>query len=183
LKTLEKINRKGNRNSRKIGKANSAQDNPLSLDRAHARSLASLCLTGGPACRRKPERPLSLALSLLHGTGLSAPLLSRAPAPSLSLSAPPTPPVSASLTSRPRSPRCGRAHDRAFSGHVQAPALLLTPAPCSPTSPLPFAPSAQLSRSLSLALPTRTENLCHRPPTFVACSVAAVVPMPRPVPR
>jgi hypothetical protein len=36
LKTLEKINRKGNRNSRKIGKANSAQGNPLSLAPARA---------------------------------------------------------------------------------------------------------------------------------------------------
>jgi hypothetical protein len=34
LKTLEKINRKGNRNSRKKEKANSAQGNPVSL--AHA---------------------------------------------------------------------------------------------------------------------------------------------------
>jgi hypothetical protein len=99
------------------------------------------------ACQRKPERPLSLALSLLRGTNLSAPLLS--PTPAFPLSAPLTPPVSASLTSRPRSPHRGRAHDRAFSGHDRAPAPLLNPVPCSPTSPLPFAPSAQLSRPLS----------------------------------
>jgi hypothetical protein len=72
-------------------------------------------------------------------------LLSRALAPSLS--APPTPLVSTSLTSRPRSPRRGRAHVRAFSSHDRAPVALLNPAPCSPISPLPFAPSAQLSRS------------------------------------
>jgi hypothetical protein len=74
-----------------------------------------------------------------------APLLSRVP--TLPLSASPTPLVSTSLTSRPRSPRRGRAHVRAFSGHGRVPAPLLNPAPCSPTSPLPFAPSAQLSRS------------------------------------
>jgi hypothetical protein len=36
-----------------------------------------------------------------------------------------------------------------------SPAPLLSLAPCSPTSPLSFAPSAQPSRHLSLALPTR----------------------------
>jgi hypothetical protein len=104
LKTLEKINRKGNRNSREIGKANSAQGSPLSPAPARARPCAR---QADPACRCKPERPLSLALSLLCGTDLSAPLLS--PTPTFPLSAPPTPPVSASLTSRPRSPRRGRA--------------------------------------------------------------------------
>jgi hypothetical protein len=103
------------------------------------------------------KRPLSLALSLLCGTDLSAPLLS--PTSAFPLSAPPTPPVSASLTSRPRSPRRGRAHDRAFSGHDRAPAPLLNPAPCSPTSPLPFAPSAQLSRPLS-----RSSHANREPP-------------------
>jgi hypothetical protein len=37
LKPLEKINRKGNRNSRKIGKGNSTQGSPLSLARARPR--------------------------------------------------------------------------------------------------------------------------------------------------
>jgi hypothetical protein len=69
--------------------------------------------------------------------------------PAFPLSGPPTPPLSASLTSRPRSPRRGHAHDRAFFGHVRAPAPLLKPAPCSPTSPHPLAPSTQLSRPLS----------------------------------
>jgi hypothetical protein len=60
LKTLEKINRKGNRNSRKIGKTNSAQGSPLSPARAHA----SLCLIGGPhlsAQTQAPSLPRSLA--------------------------------------------------------------------------------------------------------------------------
>jgi hypothetical protein len=160
LKTLEKINRKGNRNSKKIGKANSAQGSPLSL--APARALVRPCAWhADPACRRKPECPLSLALSLLRGTGLSAPLLSRAP--TIPLSAPLTPLVSASLTSRPRSPRCECAHVRAFSGHDWAPAPLLNLAPCSPTFALPFAPSAQLSRSLSLSL-SRSAHANREPP-------------------
>jgi hypothetical protein len=62
---------------------------------------------------------------------------------------PAVPTCQSSSTFRLRSPRRGRAHDRAFSGHDRAPAHLLNPAPCSPTSPLPFAPSAQLSRPLS----------------------------------
>jgi hypothetical protein len=82
-------------------------------------------------------------------------LLSRALAPSLS--APPTPPVSVSLTSRPRSPRRGRAHVCSFSSHDRAPAPLLNPAPCSPTFPLPFAPSAQLSHPLSRSAHTNRE--------------------------
>jgi hypothetical protein len=40
LKTLEKINRKGIRNSRKIGKANSAQGNPLRPARMRPRPRA-----------------------------------------------------------------------------------------------------------------------------------------------
>jgi hypothetical protein len=81
----------------------------------------------------------------------------------LPLSIPPSPPVSPSLTSCPRSPRRGRAHDRAFSGHVRSPAT------CSHTYPLSFAPSSQLPRSLSLslALPALTESSAtarRRPP-------------------
>jgi hypothetical protein len=84
---------------------------------------------------------------------------SRARPLSLSLSAPPTPLVSTSLTSRPRSPCRGRAHVRVFSGHDRAPAPLLNPAPCLPTSPLPFAPSAQLCCSLS-----RSARASQEPP-------------------
>jgi hypothetical protein len=101
----------------------------------------SLCLTGGPrlsAQTRAPSLPRSLAAPWDRPVGAIA--LAHARLPSLY---PIDPPVSASLTSRPRSPRRGHAHDRSFSGHDRA------PAPCSPTSPLPFAPSAQLSRSLS----------------------------------
>jgi hypothetical protein len=79
--------------------------------------------------------------------------------PAFPLSAPPTPPISSSLTSRPRSPRRGRAHVRAFSSHDRAPAPILNPVPCSPTSPLPFAPSAQLSRPLS-----RSAHVNREPP-------------------
>jgi hypothetical protein len=97
------------------------------------------------------------------GASLSAPYLSLCPvghccwrrslplpprAPTLSL-CPAVPTYQSSSTSRPRSPRRGRAHDRTFSGHVQAPAPLLSLTPCSPTPPLSFAPSAQPSRPLS----------------------------------
>jgi hypothetical protein len=173
LKTLEKINRKGNRNSRKIGKTNSAQGNPLSPARARARVRASLCLTGGPhlsAQTRAPSIPRSLAAPWDRPVGAVA--RTHARLPSL---CPADPPVSASLTSRPRAPRRGRAHDRAFSSHDRAPVPLLNPAPCSPTSPLPFAPSNQLSRS---AHANR-----EPPPTSTASSVAVVAPVPRPVPR
>jgi hypothetical protein len=106
-----------------------------------------LCLTGGPrlsAQTRAPSLPRSLAAPWDRPVGAVA--LAHARLPSL---CPIDPPVSASLTSRPQSPRRGRAHDRAFSGHDRAPAPLLNPAPCLPTSPLPFAPSTQLSRPLS----------------------------------
>jgi hypothetical protein len=81
----------------------------------------------GQPCRCRCSRPRSLSPSLR----------------------PAVPTYQPSSTSRPRSPRRGRAHDCAFSGHDRAPAPLLNPVPCSPTSPLPFAPSAQLSRPLS----------------------------------
>jgi hypothetical protein len=175
LKTLEKINRKDNRNSRKIGKANSAQGSPLSPAHARAPVPARPCSwQADPACRRKPERPLSLALSLLRGADLSALLLS--PTPTLPLSTPPTPPVSASLTSRPRSPP------------VDAPTTVRSPATTEPPRPARPPPLYHLhplpsSLALSLALPTRTENLRHRPPTSTTCSVAAVAPVPRLEPR
>jgi hypothetical protein len=123
-----------------------AQGSPLSPVRARARAPPlpdrqvppvgatlsapslplSLCPVGQP-CRRRCSRPHPLSPSLC----------------------PAVPTCQPSSTSHPRSPRRGRAHVRAFSGHDRAPAPLLNPAPCSPTSPLPFAPSAQLSRPLS----------------------------------
>jgi hypothetical protein len=86
----------------------------------------------------------------------------------LALSAPPTPLVSTSLTSRPRSPCRGHAHVRAFSGHDRSPAALLNLVPCSPISPLPFPPSAQLSHSLSLcSRESRTSATARRRPPRV----------------
>jgi hypothetical protein len=87
----------------------------------------------GPACRRKPERALSLSLSAPWARSVNAVLFPRALSLCLTV-----PTCQLSLTFCPRSPRRGRAHDR-----VQA------PAPCSPTSPLSFAPSTQLPRPLS----------------------------------
>jgi hypothetical protein len=153
LKTLKKINRKTIRNSLEIEKAISAQVGPLSP----ALARAPCALQAGPACRRKPERALSLSLSRCpvgqtcrrwfpHVRPLSLSLPRRLHWSAV-LNLPPT--ISPPWT-RPRSPRRGRAHDRTFSGHVRAPAPLLSPAPYSPTPPLSFAPSAQLSRPLSL---------------------------------
>jgi hypothetical protein len=105
-------------------------------------------------CSRPGFGPLESGCDMLCGAELSAPFFSPCP---LSLS-PAVPTCQPSLTSRPRSPRRARAHDRAFSKHVPAPAPILSPAPCSPTSPLSFEPSARLSRPLSLALSTQAEN-------------------------
>jgi hypothetical protein len=64
LKTLEKINRKGNRNSRKKEKAISAQTSPLSPAPARAPvPTRPQCLTGEPRLSA-PTRALSLPLSL-----------------------------------------------------------------------------------------------------------------------
>jgi hypothetical protein len=82
LKTLEKINRKGNRNSRKIGKANSAQGSPLSP--APARARVSLCLTGRPRLSAQTQAsslPRSLVAPWDRSVGAVA--LSRAHSPSL----------------------------------------------------------------------------------------------------
>jgi hypothetical protein len=84
----------------------------------------------GPSCQRRSLPPRLLSLC------------------------PAVPTCQSSLTSRPRSPRRGRAHDRVFSGHVPAPASLLSPAPCSPTSLAHLRPLPD-PLVLSLALPTR----------------------------
>jgi hypothetical protein len=94
---------------------------------------------------------LPLPLDALWGRAVGAVLFPRA----LSL-CPTVPTCQPSLTSRPRSPRRGRAHDRAFSCHVLASVPLLSPAPYSPTSPRSFAPPAKPSRPL--ALPTHVES-------------------------
>jgi hypothetical protein len=142
LKTLEKINRKAIRNSLEIEKAISAQlaqVGPAPRARAPARPR---CLTGGPRLSAPtPARPLSsLSLSLPRGPGLSVSFLSPARSlPSLSR----RPHLSAVPNLSPTIPRRGRAHVRAFSGHVRA------SAPCSPTSPHSLAPSAEPPRHLS----------------------------------
>jgi hypothetical protein len=175
LKTLEKINRKAIRNSLEIEKAISAQVGPLSparvppmLDRRAPHVGASLSA---------PSLPLSLAALWARPVGAGS--LACAHSPYL---CPTVPTCQSSSTFRPQSPRHGRAHDRVFSGHVRAPAPLLSPVPCSPTSPPSFAPFAQLSRPLSRSAHASREP-CHRPPTPTACSVATVAPVPRPVPR
>jgi hypothetical protein len=98
--------------------------------RAHSSPSLSHCSVG-PSCRRRsfPPRPLSLCSAV--------------------------PTCQLPLTFRPRSPHRGRAHDRAFSGHVQAPAPRLSPAPGLPT-PLSHLCPLPNSLALSLALPTQT---------------------------
>jgi hypothetical protein len=164
LKTLEKINRKANRNFLEIEKANLAQ-------------LAQV----GPACARlsvclasTPSLPLSRC-----PVGQSCQRRSLPPCP-LSL-CPAVPTCQLVLNLSPTIPHRGRTHDRAFSGHVRAPVPLLSLAPCSHTSPLSFAPSTQPIRPLSRSAHACRE-LRHRPPSTAACSVAAVAPVPRPVP-
>jgi hypothetical protein len=144
LKTLEKINRKAIRKSLEKGKPISAQVGPISLARARMLAPARpLFLTGGPRLSAPaPARPLSLAAPWAIPVGTGS--LACAHSPSL---CPTVPTCQSSSTFRPQSPLRGRAHDCVFSSHVRA------AAPCSPTSPLLFAPSAQLA--LSLTLPTR----------------------------
>jgi hypothetical protein len=182
LKTLEKINRKGNINSRKKEKVISAQASPISPARARVRARPPLELD-----RRAPfvGANLSVLISLsLSLSRCSVGLICRRCFPracplSLCLVVLTCQP---SLTSRPRSPRRGRTHVRAFSVHVRAPAPLLSLAPCSPTSPRSFAPSAKSSRPLSRSTHACRE-LRHRPPSTVACSAATVAFAPCPVPR
>jgi hypothetical protein len=182
LKTLEKINRKGNRNSRKKNKANSAQTSPLSPAPARLCPRVLGARQAGPAYRRQPERThsLSLTLAALWDRAIST-ILSLPHAHSLSL-CPAVPTCQPSLTSRPRSPHHGRAHDRAFSGHVPAPVPLLSPAPCSPTSPRSFVPSAKPPHPLSRSAHACRE-LRHRPPSTAARSAVSITSVPRPVPR
>jgi hypothetical protein len=111
----------------------------------------------GPACQRKPKHPLSLALSLLSGTGLSAPLLSRAPAPSLC----------------PTDPTCQRVPNLSptISPSWTRPCprvLRPRPSPCTPFEPhalLAHLPSSicALCQALSLSL-THSAHTNREPP-------------------
>jgi hypothetical protein len=162
LKTLEKINRKGNRNSGKKEKANSAQTNPLSRARTRARTRTpSVPDRRAPPVSANPSA-LTLSLAALWGRDVGAVLFPRV----LSL-CPAVPTCQSSLTSRPRSPRRTRAHVHAFSDHVLASVPLLSPAPCSPTSPRSFVPSAKSPHPLSLSLCPREQRAL--PPPVVDC--------------
>jgi hypothetical protein len=78
LKTLEKINRKGNRNSREIEKTNSAQAGPFKpKPRPRPRPRAPCVRQAGPACRRQPDAPLSLSLSIPWARPVGASSLAR----------------------------------------------------------------------------------------------------------
>jgi hypothetical protein len=169
LKTLERINRKGIRNSKKIGKANSAQGSPLSQpactpslpDRrappvgatpsAHSPSL-SRCQVG-PTCRRQfPSLVRSLSLSVSRAR---SPVPSHCPrvSPFLSLRRGPSlldPPSSRT----PWTIVCALAHVAGFLGHNACPrAQLPFRAPPVPrTHPSPhFARLHPLSRSAHAA--------------------------------
>jgi hypothetical protein len=139
LKTLEKINRKGNRNSMKIGKANSAQGNPLSPARACPRVLVpdrrtppvganpsalspslSRCSVG-PTCRRRCSRPRPPSLSLPH-----RPTCQRVPNLSPTISPPWTCPRPRVLRPRP-SPRAP-FEPRALLAHLPSSICALYPA-------------------------------------------------------
>jgi hypothetical protein len=96
---------------------------------------------------------LSLPLAALWGRYVGA-VPFPVPAPSLG---PAEPTCQSSPTSRPRSPTVDAptsAHSPATSSR---PTPLLSPVPCSPTSPRSFAPSAD-PLALSLALRARPEN-------------------------
>jgi hypothetical protein len=175
LKTLEKINRKAIRNSLENGKPNSAQVGPLSP--ARASSVPDRWAPPVGANSSAPSLPLSL--SLPRGPGLSAPFLSPARLlPSLSR----RPHLSSVPNLSPTIPRHGRAHVRAFSGHVPVPTPLLSPARCLSTSPCSLPPSAKPPRALSHSAHANRE-LRHRSPSVATHSAITVVPAPRLLPR
>jgi hypothetical protein len=132
LKTPEKINRKGNRNSLKIEKTNLAQ--LAQVGPACARPHPPV-LAGGPCLSVCLARASSLpvSLSLLGGADLSTLFLF--PAPALSLH-PADPTCQPSLTSRPRSPV------------VDAPTSVRSPP--RPRARAPFEPRALLAHLPSL---------------------------------
>jgi hypothetical protein len=168
LKTLEKINRKAIRNSLEIEKAISAH-----------LAQASLALRAPPVPdRRVPpvganQRALSPPLSLPRGPDLSVLVPSRAP--TLPLSAPPSPPVSRPQPSAHDLPVVDRSRPRVLRPRPCARALL------AHLSSLICVVCPTLSPSLSLY--PREQRAPPPPPTPTACSVAAVAPVPHPVPR
>jgi hypothetical protein len=135
LKTLEKINRKGIRNSLKIEKLNSAQLAQAGPTPPRARPRPSACPRRLSACFTRALSPLSPSHCPVGQSCRCR--FSRAHAPSLPLRGGPFPsvltarsripsrcpvdpacqPLQPSLTSHSR-PHRGCAHDRTFSGHV-----------------------------------------------------------------
>jgi hypothetical protein len=170
LKTLEKINRKVIRKSLEKGKPILAQVDPLSPapTRAPAPSCP-LCLTGRPRVSAPTSAPSLPPLSRcpvgqscrFHSPPRPHSLCPAVPTCQLVLNLLPT--ISPSWTCpRPRVLQPRPRH-----------APLLSPAPCSPTSPLSFVPSGKPSCSAHAC-----RELRHRPPSTAACSVAAVAPCP-----
>jgi hypothetical protein len=146
LKTLEKINRKGIRNSLEIEKAISAhlaQADPIPSAPAPACPRCRTCgpRLSAPTCALTP----SLPLAAMWGQSIGAVPFPRARPLSLYRRAH----LSIIPNLLPTIPRRGCAHDHTFSGHVLTSASLLSPAPCSSTSPRSLAPSAKPPRPLS----------------------------------
>jgi hypothetical protein len=103
---------------------------PVSANlRALSPSLSLSRCSVGPIYRRRFSFARARSFSLPRGPHPSAP--------------------SVSLTSRPRSPRRGRTHDRAFSSHFLKPRPFRSPHTARPLPPRSFVPSAVLFRPLS----------------------------------
>jgi hypothetical protein len=182
LKTLEKINRKGIRNSRKIGKANSAQGKPRprTCSRARAPSLPdrrappvgtnpsahspslSRCPVD-PACQRQLLHQLALPLSLSCGPGSPTteplprvpPFLSLCRGPALSV--PPSP-------CSPWTGVCALAHVAGFLGHDARPCTqlpFLEPRQCPALAPRLISHTLALSRALPSPSETRARVPDH----------------------
>jgi hypothetical protein len=130
-----------------------------------------LCLTGGSRLSAPTRARFSPSLSVSWARPVGASSLACARSASLC----PTVPTCQLISNlSPTISRRGRAHDRAFSGHVRAPAPLLSPAHCSPTSPRPFAPSARLAHPHSRSAHACREPRHHPPPVLRPPSSATV---------
>jgi hypothetical protein len=175
LKTLEKINIKSIRNSRKKEKI----IRPKAAHLAQPARARPLCLTGGSRLSVPTRVRFSPSLSVPWARPVGASSLVCARSPSLC----PTVPTCQLVSNLPPTISYhGRAHDRAFFGHVRAPAPLLSLAHCSPTSPRPFVPSARLARPLSRCAHACREP-CHHPPPNAAYSATTIAFAPRQVSR